>query len=56
MIDNKAMVAKISKVPSHSDIPKGTCSQITAKKAADSGSAQASRLVSEALRYFRLSK
>lgn len=50
------IVLRIQHVPNHSDIPKVTCSHITDKKAADNGSAHAMRLVSEAVRYFKLSK
>ncbi len=53
---NTIMVAIMQKAPNHSNNPKETCNQITAKSAADSGSAHASKLVSLADKYFKLSK
>ena len=54
--DKIMMVLSIQNVPNHSEIPKGTFNQITAIKAAASGSAHANRLVSVAVLYLRLSK
>lgn len=50
------MVNRINTVPSQSTQPKDTPKNNTAVRAADSGSAQANKLVSEAVKYFKLSK
>ena len=50
------IVAKIHRVPSQSIHPKETPRNSTAVRAADKGSAQASTLVSEADKYFKLCK
>src|SRR3954470_4632664 len=53
--DRINMVAMMEKEPIHSATPKETWSQATAKKAADNGSTQASKLASDARINFKLS-
>ena len=53
---NTTMVSKISTVPSQSIHPNATFKKRTDVTAADNGSAQAKRLVSEADKYFKLSR
>ena len=53
---NTTIVSRIKTVPIQSIHPKATFRKITEVIAADRGSAQAKRLVSEADKYFRLSR
>ena len=53
---NTTMVSRISNVPIQSIHPKATFRKRTEVTAADNGSAQANKLVSEADKYFKLSR
>lgn len=54
--DRTRMVVKIHSVPNQSIQPNETPKNMTEVSAADKGSAQASKLVSVAVKYFKLSK
>lgn len=55
-LDKMMIVNKINTVPIQSIHPKATLKNTTDVIAADKGSAQASKLVSDGVKYFKLSK